>query len=450
MAAVAPRWAGGIVVAAVRTTKTTRLRFPPMRRKLVAVVCALLGASAFAALEALPVGATTQTAPAAAAGLSPGTAFVAFAASVLTHPAPVTGTDGFVHLAYELVLTNTTPFKINIDAVQVRNARTGRVLLSLEGAALKANINPVGGPVASDSEASPTAITVASSEAVIVWLDVRLPKRAGVPALIDHRIVASLASPPPGAPKSLTSVVATIATVQHKPIALGPPVGPGNWYASEGCCTDDTHHRRGLISINGELLVPQRFAIDWFKLDSQHRAWVGDPSKVSSYFSYDQPVFAAANATVVDIQDGLPNNPDIPKPPPIPPIQNTVGNHVILKVSPGLFLLYGHLRPGSLKVRLGQRVRRGQVLGLIGTSGNSTTPHLHFQVMTRGTFFPTDSPPFVFDRFQLLGQVTERIWDDNLGLQPTGTLPYAPARRPSTRLLQMPLDRNVVSFPSAP
>src|SRR5262249_19116880 len=220
--------------------------------------------------------------------------------------------------------------------------------------------------------------------------------------------------------------------------------GAGIWYASEGCCADDTHHRRGLGSINGQLLVPQRFAIDFFRLNSQHESWIGDPHKLTSYLSYREPAIAAANGTVVDAQDGLENNPELPNAPPIPPIENTVGNHVVLRIRPGVFLLYSHFTPGSVRVQVGQRVRRGQVLGLIGTSGNSTTPHLHFQVMTTPTLFPTDSPPFVLDRFKLVGQVTERIWDDHLGLQPTRRLPYAAARRASMRRLEMPPDRNVI------
>jgi hypothetical protein len=95
---------------------------------------------------------------------------------------------------------------------------------------------------------------------------------------------------------------------------------------SEGCCDPATHHRGGLISINGRMLVPQRFAIDWFRLDSRHRAWVGSPGRLSSYLSYRLPAIAAAAGTVVRTQDGLPNNPDIPRPPAIPAIQNTVGN----------------------------------------------------------------------------------------------------------------------------
>jgi murein DD-endopeptidase MepM/ murein hydrolase activator NlpD len=83
---------------------------------------------------------------------------------------------------------------------------------------------------------------------------------------------------------------------------------------------------------------------------------------------------------------------------------------------------------------------------LIGTSGNSTTPHVHFQILTEPTFFPTDSPPYVFSQFNLLGRVPDRIWDDNLGLQPTGKLPFTPASPGGKRVKELPLDRAVVHF----
>jgi hypothetical protein len=397
--------------------------------------------------------------------LPPGTAFSAFAASVLTKPAPVATTDGRVHLVYELVLTNMTPAKLRIDTVQVRDARTQHVLLSLRHKALAADVRPVGGAAAGDpgdsedllglhnraaagSTSRAGGVTVTGSQSVIVWLDVSVRNYAAVPDELDHRVISSFVSPPPGAPSSLHESLIRVPTGRHRPIVLSPPVGGGDWYASEGCCDPATHHRGGLISINGRMLVPQRFAIDWYQLDSSHRAWVGDPGQLSSYLSYRQPAIAAAPGTVVRTQDGLPNNPDIPQPPTIPPIQNTVGNHVVLRVAPGVYLLYGHFQPGSLRVHVGERVRRGQVLGLIGTSGNSTTPHLHFQVMTTPTFFPTDSPPFVFGRFTVQGRVTKRIWDDNLGLQPSGVLPFTPARDQSIRRREMPLDREVISFKS--
>ena len=86
-------------------------------------------------------------------------------------------------------------------------------------------------------------------------------------------------------------------------------MGSGLWVAAEGCCDDPTHHRRGLLVVDGNQVVPQRFAIDWIKLDESHRAWVGDPAQLSSYFSYGQPLIAAADGTVVVARDGVADTP---------------------------------------------------------------------------------------------------------------------------------------------
>ena len=123
------------------------------------------------------------------------------------------------------------------------------------------------------------------------------------------------------------------------------------------------------------------------------------------------------------------------------------GRQVVLRVGPGTYVIYAHMKPGSVRVRAGERVRRGQLLGKLGNSGNSATPHLHLQVQVRPSF-ASDGLPFVFERFRFLGQITSPdLSDEILGLRPDGQLPFAPASNPGTRRNQMPLDRSVVRFP---
>jgi hypothetical protein len=422
-----------------------------VRSFALAVALPLLAAACTAGSPSTAPPSPTPAGPATAAppdvppgGIDPSTRFTPLTAYTLTPPSPVTGTDGKTHLAYELVLTNLSATTVQLDELHVLDAGSGQVLLSLVGPQLTASANLVGSPADDDAtEPGAAGLSIPSSATAIVWLDVAV---AGPPpASLAHRMVSTIRLPdrPP------TSVDATGSEVAVNPAAavvLGPPLQGGEWYASDGCCADDSHHRRGLSPINGQMLVAQRFAIDWFLLDDQHRTWVGDPSQITSYLSYDQPAIAVADGVVVDALDGLPDTTSLPEPPPIPPITETVGNHVTLMIAPGVYVLYAHFKPGTVAVQRGQQVKRGDVLGHIGSSGNSSTPHLHFQVMTTGTFFPTDSPPFAFDCFELSGQVTERIWDDNIGLQPTNVLPYVAAPDPGQRTNEMPLDRNVVRF----
>jgi hypothetical protein len=386
-----------------------------------------------------------------AQGIAPETQFTPLAATVLTNPIPVEGTDAQLHMTYELLLTNASPLNVRVEQLLVGVEDADRILLSLEGDQLASEMSPLASAPGSEGTEDPSQgggpTTIASGATGIVWIDVTIDSGVDPPQTLANRVVASVLRPA-GQSVPFDGIVARVPVNRITPLELSPPVGDGQWYMSDGCCTGDTHHRRGMAPINGQLLVPQRYAIDWYRVDDQHRAWVGDPAQLKSYLSYQQPVRAAVDGTVESTLDGLPNNPNLPQPPPIPPIEETVGNFVILKVDGG-YLLYGHLDQGSVRVARGQQVSQGDVLGLIGTSGNSSAPHLHFQVMTSPTFFPTDSPPYVFDRFELVGQVTERIWDDVIGLQPTGTLPYMPAPDAGPRASQMPLDRNVIRVTGA-
>jgi len=380
--------------------------------------------------------------------LPPGTAFTPLAVSLITTPGPVKAVDGKIHLSYELFVTNALAADVRLDRVTVRDARTHGELASLDGSVLAGSANPLASPLpgeGSDVErAVPGPPVLGGSAQWVVWIDIALDASKRLPGQIEHEIDGTVLSPDGAEVRTFQATVARTFLQTRAPLDLRAPVLPGQWYVSEGCC-DNTHHRRGLAPINGVLDVPQRFAIDWFKVGPGNRTWVGDPGRLTSYLSFRQPVLAAAAGRVVEVQDGLADNPP-PVPPTIPPIQDTVGNHVTLEVGPGRYLLYAHLERGSVKARYGDRVTPGQPLGLIGNSGNSTTPHLHFQVMTTREFFPTDSPPFTFRSFAVIGQVRPRIWDDNLGLQPTGELPLTCSPFAGRHRDEMPLDRNIIQF----
>ena len=80
------------------------------------------------------------------------------------------------------------------------------------------------------------------------------------------------------------------------------------------------------------------------------------------------------------------------------------GNQVVLDLGAGQYAFYAHLQPGSIRVRQGERVRKGQVLALLGNSGNSTAPHLHFQVSDAPVLLGGEGLPYVIDRFERNGR----------------------------------------------
>src|SRR5262245_25221882 len=290
-----PRHTGRAPVTRMSVRRTLRLAV------VVAALIAVAGISA-------PAQAKTAADPGAGvAATDPAPELTGLAASVLTRPSAVRGTDGGLHIAYELVLTDATSFAAEVAQVEVLDAKTDRVLLSLAGDALSSRMLGVGYALGGVPPSPPTLL--APSGSAVVWLDVVVPRKADVPDVLEHRVVSSIRPPEGEEPVALTSLVARVPLAAQPPLRLGPPVRSGIWGAGEGCCDNDTHHRRGLLVVNGDEVVPQRFAIDWMMLDEQHRAWIGDPHQLSSYLSYGQPLIAVAAGEVVIARDGFPNQP---------------------------------------------------------------------------------------------------------------------------------------------
>jgi murein DD-endopeptidase MepM/ murein hydrolase activator NlpD len=117
------------------------------------------------------------------------------------------------------------------------------------------------------------------------------------------------------------------------------------------------------------------------------------------------------------------------------------GNDVVVDLGGGKFAFYAHLQPHSLRVRVGDRVQRGQVLGLVGNSGNSTAPHLHFQISDGPQIATADSLPYEFAHFSSPGTVT----DEDALL--SGRITAVGPRLAGAHHDQLPLNLEVVNFP---
>jgi len=109
---------------------------------------------------------------------------------VLTHPRAVLGTDRRFHIAYELVLTDSTALAVDVEQVEVHDARTHRVLLSLTGPDLLSRMNPVGDTPAGvpplRPPPAPSATLLAPSGPAVIWLDVLVEGKADLPKALGH------------------------------------------------------------------------------------------------------------------------------------------------------------------------------------------------------------------------------------------------------------------------
>jgi murein DD-endopeptidase MepM/ murein hydrolase activator NlpD len=182
---------------------------------------------------------------------------------------------------------------------------------------------------------------------------------------------------------------------------LGPPLKGSDWVPANNAGADD-HHRVGLLAVDGAARIARRYAIDWKR--QRGGAWFdGDEADVRAYHAYSQAVLAVADATVVVAIDGFPDNRPRTregfKPALEVTMQSVGGNVVTLDLGDGVFASYAHLQPGSVKVRVGDRVSRGQALGAIGNSGDSRWPHLHFQVTDGPSLLGSEGLPYVIDAY---------------------------------------------------
>jgi len=157
---------------------------------------------------------------------------------------------------------------------------------------------------------------------------------------------------------------------------------------------------------NYHVIAPaQRHAFD-IVVWKDGTTYTGDGSVNEDYWAYGQPVLASASGTVVTVVDGLPDR----TPSEGGDVFNPAGNHVVIQVADGEYLLIAHLQPGSLTVAEGDVVESGQQIGLVGNSGNSDAPHIHIHVQNQPTLNHPEATglPLAFTDYLADGLAVER------------------------------------------
>jgi murein DD-endopeptidase MepM/ murein hydrolase activator NlpD len=328
---------------------------------------------------------------------------------------------GKTHLVYELHIVNMSQWNCLLTKVEVlAGGAGGASLASYAGANLEGLLRNPGITAAEKAKLAP------GTEAIVyLWIT----PDGNVPKELEHKISVKLGD----YPEELNVEMAPLKVASGVPVITSPLEGD-HWFAANGP-SNTSGHRRALIPIDAKAQIAQRFAIDWVKVGDDGQTYHGDKLDNKNYYAYGVNAYAVADGVVTEVKDGIPQNVPGEKSRAVPITLETVGgNHVIIDIGNGCFAFYAHLQPGSLRVKLGDKVRRGQVVGLVGNSGNSTEPHLHFHVSNASSPLGSEGLPYQLS-FDLVGH--------GEGWKPSGS------DKADKRSNEIPQENDVVNFAAA-
>ncbi len=139
----------------------------------------------------------------------------------------------------------------------------------------------------------------------------------------------------------------------------------GEWFVSQGHEGKITHKE------------DWRFAFDFVVVDETQKTFKGSGEEVNDFYCYDLPVLSPAAGYVVTLVDGVEDNliGDVN-------LGENWGNAIVIKHGDFLYSKITHIKDASFKVKLGDYVKKGEVLATCGNSGRSPEPHIHFQLQS--------------------------------------------------------------------
>lgn len=200
------------------------------------------------------------------------------------------------------------------------------------------------------------------------------------------------------------------------PIAVNFPL-KGEW-----CALHTPGHK---VPSHGTDQLGQTYAYDFFQIDWSKTGYKFHNTprlkslvlgvKLMNIYCWSQPIYAPFDGLVVEVMDGLTERNPVHFVRDLAVVLKNgfffnandnrelhpvLGNFVILKKEDGIFALIAHAKTGSIQVAKGEPIKQGQVLAEVGHSGNSSAPHLHFQLMDNPNLLEAKGLPCCFTNYQ--------------------------------------------------
>jgi hypothetical protein len=350
--------------------------------------------------------------------------------NVITPPTPLKG-EGGLYLVYELQIANFSRVDAVLNRVDVLRNH-GVVLKNYEGAKLVQCLTRRGGPPDREDK-----LTLKGGTLAVLFVLLPFQEASEIPDILSHRLTVEYVRQT-GEKVKMAGEGGEVSVDRKMPIVIGPPVCPGVWLAGNSVGDGPVGHRDSLQAWDGKLHVSQRYAIDFMKFGGDYSLVKGDKSLNPNWYGYGQEVLSVADGIVTDVKDGIIENIPLSEYAVPNTLEFAAGNYVIVNIGHGFHACYAHLKPGSLQVQVGDRVRKGRVLGLVGNSGISDAPHLHFHILNSNSVFGGEGIPYVFEGFDLLGPYEQL--DENLDKI------YVPREKSSKRDKEIPMGDVVIKF----
>ncbi len=320
-------------------------------------------------------------------------------------PIAVLAQDGKYYLSYHLLLTNLANVDVNLELVRIKN-NTNNILMFFSEEELsdrfkfRSTLIP--------GQKRDKSIKSADTGMLFFWIS--FESKDDIPDILYHDFQfelnenISIWNKLHSKGDTLNIDNYALEVSQKQPKIFSSPVRGKNWRVGNGPGYKTAH--QFVVTGKGETRIPQRFAIDFQIVDEKGITLPTPlPKELTNkmFYAYKQHIYAVADGVVTKITDGIPEN--------IPKANGAIttnykmdastvgGNHITLKVGEKEYVHYAHLVPGSIKIKEGDFVKNGDFLGLLGNSGNSTGPHLHFNFTDGIHENYSNGLPYVFNNF---------------------------------------------------